>query len=242
MTERNRLLIECSIQGRDGLVFTVADRTVPIMTNQRRLPTRRDAVANRERLLSGAEVYFAENGLDAPLHGLADFVGVGIGTLYRNFPHHSDLIRELFDRVVERFDVVIAACDEQATGWGAIEMLLYQGIDTLVQYPATAAIMRRQNRNDPEVSRTRNWGELIDGYLRRAQKEGKVRSDIHGADLATALLALSTLQSFPEDIRRVVAVRLVTLLIDGIRERPEGLTTLPEPPVSIREHYSLVHN
>lgn len=212
------------------------------MTSARRLPTRRDAVANRERLLSGAEVYFADKGLDAPLHGLADFVGVGIGTLYRNFPHHSDLVEALYDRLVIRFDAIAAASQDQPTGWAAIESIVRSTVEILVQFPATQAVMRRQSNNNPEYTRQHQWASLIDQHLRRAQDEGAVRTDLTGADLATAILTLANLQYFPEDTRHEVSLRLVTLLLDGIRQPTGTLTPLPEPTITVKEHYALIHS
>jgi AcrR family transcriptional regulator len=49
-------------------------------------PLRRDAEANRRRLLDAASEAFAAHGLDASVEEIAHSAGVGMGTLYRRFP------------------------------------------------------------------------------------------------------------------------------------------------------------
>ena len=49
---------------------------------------RADAVRNRERVLAAAKAVFSKGGADAqPRKRVAKRAGVGIGTLYRTFPH-----------------------------------------------------------------------------------------------------------------------------------------------------------
>jgi AcrR family transcriptional regulator len=61
------------------------------MTEGRR--QRRDAVANKERILSAAEDAFRHHGLSVDMRAVASAAGVGIGTLYRHFPTREDLVR-----------------------------------------------------------------------------------------------------------------------------------------------------
>jgi AcrR family transcriptional regulator len=56
---------------------------------------RADAVANRERILAAAKAVFAEQGMSADMKDIADRAGLGIGTIYRNFPGKDDLVIEL---------------------------------------------------------------------------------------------------------------------------------------------------
>ncbi|MEU6206306.1 helix-turn-helix domain-containing protein, partial [Micromonospora musae] len=51
-----------------------------------RRPKRADAQRNYDALLSAAREVFAESGVNASLEEIARRAGVGIGTLYRNFP------------------------------------------------------------------------------------------------------------------------------------------------------------
>jgi AcrR family transcriptional regulator len=57
-----------------------------------RRPQRADARRNFEALLVAARDAFAANGADTSLEEIAKKAGVGVGTLYRNFPTRQDLI------------------------------------------------------------------------------------------------------------------------------------------------------
>ena len=66
-----------------------------------RRPQRADARRNFDALLAAARDAFAEFGAEASLEDIARRAGVGIGTLYRNFPTRRDLFESVY---------VIAAC------------------------------------------------------------------------------------------------------------------------------------
>lgn len=53
---------------------------------------RSDAVANQSRVIEAAKELFAERGMAAEMKDIADRAGVGVGTIYRNFPNKSDLV------------------------------------------------------------------------------------------------------------------------------------------------------
>lgn len=53
---------------------------------------RSDARQNRERIIDAARVLFLEHGTAVEMRQLAERAGVGIGTVYRNFPAKSDLV------------------------------------------------------------------------------------------------------------------------------------------------------
>ncbi|MEU1167510.1 helix-turn-helix domain-containing protein, partial [Streptomyces sp. NPDC005921] len=55
-----------------------------------RRPHRKDAARNYDALITAAREAFAEHGADVSLEDIARRAGVGIGTLYRNFPTRRD--------------------------------------------------------------------------------------------------------------------------------------------------------
>ena len=64
-------------------------------------PKRADARRNYEKVLAAAREAFAEGGESTALEEIARRAGVGIGTLYRNFPNRQALIEALYLEEVE---------------------------------------------------------------------------------------------------------------------------------------------
>jgi len=58
---------------------------------------RADAARNRSAILDAARAAFTTTGPDASLEGIARAAGVGIGTLYRNFPSREDLVAAVYE-------------------------------------------------------------------------------------------------------------------------------------------------
>ena len=198
------------------------------MTQVRRIPSRADGIANREKLLDAAESYFAQNGLDAPLSGVAEAAGVGVGTLYRNFASHDELAAALLERIDSRFATVANAASAQQSGWRSLETFLRQSVSFLVENPATSEIIRRHADNDPDNGPgARAWVDPLEGFVAQAKAEGSARPDLTGQDLAAAPLALGSLQNFSREERTEIAARMVTLMLDGMRAHPHAPTALP---------------
>ena len=66
---------------------------------------RKDAQANRQRLLEAADRMFREHGVEVSVGEIADAAGVGRGTLFRNFKNKDELIAAvLAERLGEVLD------------------------------------------------------------------------------------------------------------------------------------------
>src|SRR5918997_1205778 len=65
-------------------------------------PGRADARRNRERLIEAARERFARDGTDVSLADIAREAGVGVGTVYRHFPAHGDLVEAVYRDEVNR--------------------------------------------------------------------------------------------------------------------------------------------
>ena len=71
---------------------------------------RADAARRRQGIIRAAKHVFAERGGDVALEVVAAASGVGIATLYRNFPSRYDLVYAVVEDTVERIlDAVTAA-------------------------------------------------------------------------------------------------------------------------------------
>lgn len=186
-------------------------------------PMRADARRNYDRLLTEARVAFAEHGTDASLEDVARRAGVGIGTLYRHFPHRHALMGAVFQ---EALDSLIARSHELAAAehpCGALVEWLGAIVTHAGEYRGIAQALMTTSRDETSaLSRCRlplrEAGAVL---LARAQESGAVRADVSIDDLMqlTNAIALAAEQS-PDDPE--LAGRLLTLTLVGLRADPEG--------------------
>ena len=96
------------------------------MTDATAKPLRRDAEANRQRLLDAAgSQLFAEHGLAVTLNDIAHHAGIGVGTAYRRFPNKEALIDVLFERRIQAVEAVAReALADDGDAWQGLVLYL----------------------------------------------------------------------------------------------------------------------
>lgn len=67
---------------------------------------RKDAETNRLEILKVARFLIAQQGSDISMRAIASAAGVGVATLYRNFPTRSDLLRGIAEQVAQEFQEI----------------------------------------------------------------------------------------------------------------------------------------
>jgi AcrR family transcriptional regulator len=75
-------------------------------TKETAAPRRADAARNRERILAAAREAFADPAAEVSMAEVSRRAGVGMATLYRNFPGRQELLEALY---VDEIDAVCAA-------------------------------------------------------------------------------------------------------------------------------------
>src|SRR4051812_17930442 len=91
----------------------------PVQLSNR--PKRADALRNYEKLVAAAREAFTEADRSASLEDIARRAGVGIGTLYRNFPTRADLVQAIYVDEVEALSRSAAELPDLEPGealWG----------------------------------------------------------------------------------------------------------------------------
>src|ERR1041384_8004440 len=105
-------------------------------------PKRADARRNYEKVVAAAREAFAEGGESTSLEEIARRAGVGIGTLYRNFPNRQALLEALYVGEVE--EVCRSAAElEDADPWQA----LTAWIDRFIAYLSTKRALAHELLN-----------------------------------------------------------------------------------------------
>jgi AcrR family transcriptional regulator len=146
--------------------------------------TELDADAKRARLLAVSHSVFAEHGLDAPMPAVAAAAGIGVGSLYRQFPSKRELLAALvIERLAEVAAVAEAARESRAGAWAALTAFLWDHSERAVGDDVLAEAISR-TQVDLEVRRARARSTAALGELLAAAKEeGKVRKDATVLDL-----------------------------------------------------------
>ena len=85
---------------------------------------RADAVRNRERVLDAARKLFATDDSDPSMERIARAAGVGVGTMYRNWPSRSDLVEEVYRDNLAGLAALAEELEAEQAPWEALELWL----------------------------------------------------------------------------------------------------------------------
>jgi AcrR family transcriptional regulator len=179
-----------------------------------RKASRKDALGNRDRIVTAAREALAESG-GASLTAIAKAAGVGIGTLYRHFPTREALILELYHHDIQQLIDL------------APELLKAQPpLDALRSWFDEVARYGRLKYGVAEVVHAATNGGLDDQHygpfvaaiamlLEAGAADGSLKP---GLDPEDVLLQLSVLWRLdPARDGEVRAARILVLVIDGLR-------------------------
>jgi len=180
---------------------------------------RADARRNFEKLLTAAREEFAAKGAAASLEEIARRAGVGVGTLYRNFPNRQALLEAVYVEEVQAL-CRSAADYSDVPPWDALTGWFGRFIDYVATKRALADEMLTTMTKDAPVFRSCHDAifETGEPLLERAKQAGVVRTDVEFAE-AIALVSGVTMvrNATPEQMKRVLAVAL-----DGLRYGASG--------------------
>ncbi|MFF3516550.1 TetR/AcrR family transcriptional regulator [Streptomyces sp. NPDC002573] len=178
-------------------------------------PRRADARRNLDALLAAARDAFASKGVDTSLEDIARQAGVGIGTLYRNFPTRRHLFETVYAEEVDSLcRLAEELCDVPA--WGALTSWLRRIVDSTV----TIRAVREALSDESEVFVTcrRSLLDAGEPLLRRAQTAGQARPDITFDDLLRMVSGIAG-AAFTDTAQRD---RVLTVALDGVRTDGAG--------------------
>jgi AcrR family transcriptional regulator len=183
------------------------------VSEQREL--RRDAAANRDRVLAAAAAAVRREGAGVPLSTIAADAGVGVGTLYRRYPSREALLAAL---TLRSFRLVLDAARSAAigtdTGIGALRGFIDQTIDhgpelVLPMHGGPVPLDKDTVALRSEVHAT------LEKVLRRGRRDRTIRADVTAFDIIVfgALLA-QPLPHVPD--WRSAARRQARIYFDGL--------------------------
>lgn len=176
-------------------------------------PRRADARRNFDALLAAARDAFAEKGAEASLEDIARQAGVGIGTLYRNFPTRRHLFETVYAGEV---DALCRLADELADAppWDGLATWLRRFVDYTVTKRAIRDAL--SGESDIFVACRRAMLDAGEPLLLRAQAAGEVRSDMSFDDLLRLVSGVTGAAYVDTEQRD----RVFGITLDGMRTRP----------------------
>ena len=155
-------------------------------------PTERaDARANRGRLIAAAQAVLRERGLDAEMKEIAERAGLGIGTIYRNFPTKDDLVAAIIGEVIDRIEANIDAAGRMDDPVEAIRRLLRGGFEVTERCGDLLMTVMQGKMPDECQSRFKAMHEAdhVGAIIRAGIAAGAFRADLDPGIVAAQLTA-----------------------------------------------------
>ncbi|WP_306427774.1 TetR/AcrR family transcriptional regulator [Brevibacterium sp. 50QC2O2] len=184
---------------------------------------RADAKANHDAIIRAAHAQLAAHGADVPLSAVAEAAGVGIATLYRNFPTRDALIRAVLGDMSEVLRGIVAralaALDrDPQTGWRDF----VHAVARLRPGALTSVFAAQFVRDDHipasiEAQRSHSM-EAVQGVLDRAREAGLVAPDLTAAKFQMGIASIT--RPLPDVAAPAIAEHqawLVDVFLKGLR-------------------------
>ena len=190
---------------------------------------RADAARNRKAVLDAARTLFFDDGMDVGMDQIARKAGVGVGTVYRHFPHKSDLVIALVHEHFARLSEAAAEALKEDDAWQAFREFMRWSVETASKERAIGEFLGGSPElGEVEVEQT-GLAERTEKLIRKAQRQGKMRKDVVVEDVPTLVCSVASVAATHNDsIASQNWGRLVEITLDGMRACP-GTSKLPTP-------------
>jgi len=181
---------------------------------------RRDAQANRARIVAAARELFAERGLNVGLNEVAHHACVGVGTVYRRFADKTELMRAALDDPLQAVLEVAAQADEAQRAWDGVELLLNQITDRLVDNLGLRDVALGGAGVAFGADVAQGIADVMERLFERARAEGDLRDGAVVPDVLMLLWLVTSLAEHAADVRPGLHRRYLQMLLDGMRAAP----------------------
>jgi AcrR family transcriptional regulator len=179
---------------------------------------RRDAAANRERVLEAAQTLFDERGLGASMDEIARAAGVGPATLYRRFPTKEALLDAILLDALERFEAFAREALAEDDAFTGLALLLERGIELQASSRGFQEILLLRLGDEPQLAEARKRVRpLIAQLVERAQAQGTLRADFEPLDVQVLLWELGRVVESTGRCASSLWRRYLALALDGLR-------------------------
>ncbi|MFD5625828.1 TetR/AcrR family transcriptional regulator [Streptomyces sp. NPDC127072] len=181
----------------------------------------RQAQAQRTRsgVLAAAAAVFVDQGIQAPIRDIAERAGVGVGTIYRNFPTRADLVTAVYRHQIDTCAALAPRLlEESPSPFTALNRWVDAFVEFLVTKHGLGAALGSE---DPGLENLHvlMLDTLVPAcatLLDACTAAGEISPDIAAY---TLMRAIGNLCITGPDYDRADAKHMVTLLLAGCRPR-----------------------
>lgn len=178
------------------------------------LPARRaDAERNRAKILAAARSAFAEPDIEMSMAEISRRAGVGMATLYRNFPGRRELLEALYTDEVDAICGAAKTLDEQSPGAMLTAWLQSFFAFSTSKRHIAAELLTHVDSSNPVFNDNRAR-VLCAGrpLLIAAQRAQQVRDDLTLEQILDMIIAIAAIRGDPSYLTPILQVAL-----DGLR-------------------------
>lgn len=158
-------------------------------------PARRaDAERNRDKILAAARAAFADPDAEVSMAEISRRAGVGMATLYRNFPGRQELLEALYTDEVDAVCKAAETIHAETRGAALVAWLHRFFAFATSKHHIASELLKQTDRSNPlfENNRTRviTAGRPL---LAAAQRAGEVRDDLALDQILDMIVAIATI-------------------------------------------------
>jgi AcrR family transcriptional regulator len=171
-----------------------------------------DGPAKRERALVVARELFARDGLEVTMPALAEAIGVGVGSLYRQVGHKDDIVAALLAERLREMEARLAAVDGDADAWSALWAVAAVVVEECCVDRFGLGIWGQGLARPEVVAAKAGVSRRLEAAVDRARAAGALRDDAGVEDLRLVFRAVKEVGMDP-----AAGWRLAELALRGMR-------------------------
>jgi AcrR family transcriptional regulator len=156
---------------------------------------RADAERNRDKLLSAARAAFAAGEGEISMNEIARRAGVGMATLYRNFPGRRELLEALYTDEVDAVCAAVTALPDEAPGAAFDAWLRRFFAFIATKHPVATELLKDSGGSAPVMSESRaRVTAAARPLLAAAQRAHEVRDDLTLEQILDLIVAVASIR------------------------------------------------
>lgn len=178
---------------------------------------RADAARNRERVIAAATKAFASDGIDVSMEAIAKRAGVGVATIYRQFPTKESLFFAVVENEIDEVGAFARQLEKAEDAGAALYEFVCRVLESVSSKRDLAEALERsgaKSKQSPEVEQ--RWRATVAPLVERAKFQRAVRSDVEVDDVLYLVSGTcSAVMNHGPDRR--TRMRMARVICDGLR-------------------------